>query len=187
MALSCQLVAGEGLAEAHLGVPEEARDGVHVFGPDGVVVGVGLFDGGVLLAAHGEGEVVGAGELGAGAEFGDGGADVRLGAAHPLAGRDFEALLAKALADLVVGEGCAIRPDRQLVDEDGVVLDRGGLELLGDAGFDVARGLADLEEAGVGVVVDGVGVDAQGAGAWGEELFGRFSHRRRPLGGLGSQ
>jgi hypothetical protein len=29
-----QLVGGEGLAEAHLGVPQKARHGVHVLGPD---------------------------------------------------------------------------------------------------------------------------------------------------------
>ena len=49
-----ELVGGEGLAEAHLRVPEEARDGVHILLPDGVEVGVGLVHGLGLLPAHRE-------------------------------------------------------------------------------------------------------------------------------------
>ena len=49
------------------------------------------------------------------------------------------------------------------VELDAVVLDRSGLELFGDALADIAGGLANLEEAVVGGVGDGVGVDA-GAG-----------------------
>ncbi len=61
-----ELIGGEGLAEAHLRVPQEARDGVHILRPDGVEVGVRLFDGlGLLLGAHRESLVVRAGELSA--------------------------------------------------------------------------------------------------------------------------
>ena len=47
------------------------------------------------------------------------------------------------------------------VQLDGVVLDGGGLELLGDALLHVARRLPDLEQTRVRLVVDGVGVDAR--------------------------
>ena len=57
-----ELVGGEGLAEAHLRVPQEARDGVHVLLPDRVEVGVRLVHGLGLLAAHRERLVMGAGE-----------------------------------------------------------------------------------------------------------------------------
>ena len=57
-----ELVGGEGLAEAHLRVPEEARDGVHVLLPDRVEVGVRLVHGLGLLPAHREGLVMRAGE-----------------------------------------------------------------------------------------------------------------------------
>ncbi len=54
-----QLVAGEGLAETHLGVPEEARHGLGVLGPAGLVVVVGDFHRLGLLAPHREGFVPG--------------------------------------------------------------------------------------------------------------------------------
>jgi hypothetical protein len=71
-----ELVGGEGLAEAHLRVPEEARDGVHVLLPDGVEVGVRLVHGLGLLAAHREGLVMRAGEPLAGAQLGEHGLHV---------------------------------------------------------------------------------------------------------------
>ena len=55
-----ELVGGEGFAEAHLGVPKESRNGVLVFIPDGVKVGVSFVDRFGLFAAHGEGGVMGA-------------------------------------------------------------------------------------------------------------------------------
>ena len=58
-----ELIGGEGLAEAHLRVPQETRDGVHVLLPDRVEVGVGLVHGLGLLRAHRERLVVRAGEL----------------------------------------------------------------------------------------------------------------------------
>jgi hypothetical protein len=71
-----ELVGGEGLAEAHLGVPEEARHGVHVLLPDGVEVGVGLVHRLGLLGAHGEGLVVRAAEALAAAQLGQHGLHV---------------------------------------------------------------------------------------------------------------
>ena len=47
-----ELIGGERLAEAHLRVPQEARDGVHVLLPDRVEIGVGLVHGVALLGAH---------------------------------------------------------------------------------------------------------------------------------------
>jgi hypothetical protein len=79
-----ELVGGEGLAEAHLRVPEEARDGVHVLLPDGVEVGVRLFDRLGLLPPHRERLVMRAGEPLPGAQLGEHGFHIRDRAAHPL-------------------------------------------------------------------------------------------------------
>ena len=79
-----ELVGGEGLAEAHLRVPEEARDGVHVLLPDRVEVGVRLVHRLGLLAAHRERLVMRAGELLARPQLGEHGLDVGDRAAHPL-------------------------------------------------------------------------------------------------------
>ncbi len=50
--LPCELVGGEGFAEAHLRVPQETRDGVHVFLPARVEVGVRHLHRFGLFAAH---------------------------------------------------------------------------------------------------------------------------------------
>jgi hypothetical protein len=55
-------------------------------------------------------------------------------------------------AHLVVGEDRAVVALGGLVQLDGVVLDGGGLELLGDALLHVARGLPHLEETRVRLV-----------------------------------
>src|SRR4029079_15493450 len=47
-----ELVGGEGLAEAHFRVPEEARNSMHVLIPDGVEVRVRFLHGCMLLTAH---------------------------------------------------------------------------------------------------------------------------------------
>jgi hypothetical protein len=99
-----ELVGGEGLAEAHLGVPEEARDGVHVLLPDRVEVGVGLFHGLGLLGRIGEGLVVRAAEALAGAQLGEHGLHVGDRAAHPLQLGVLEALPGQRGAHLVVAE-----------------------------------------------------------------------------------
>ncbi len=173
-----QLVGGEGLAEAHLRVPEEARDGVHVLRPDRMEVVVRLVHGLGLLPAHREGLVMRAGELLAGAEFGEHGLHIGDRAAHPFQFGVLEALPDERRAHLVIGEERAIVTLGGLVQLDLVVLDGGGLELLGDALLHVARGLPHLEEALVRLVVNGVGVDARPGFRLGCEDFldGRFTH-----------
>src|SRR4051812_45465709 len=47
-----KLVGGERLAEAHLRVPKESRNGVHILLPDGVKVRVCFVDSLGLLLAH---------------------------------------------------------------------------------------------------------------------------------------
>ena len=61
-----------------------------------------------------------------------------------------------------------------------VVLDRGGLELLGDALLHVARGLPHLEQTLVRLVVNRVGVDARpGFRLWRKDfLDGGLIHLR---------
>ena len=60
-----------------------------------------------------------------------------------------------------------------------VVLDGGGLELLGDALLHVARRLPDLEETRVRLVVNGVGVDARpGFRLRRKDFLDGLTHRR---------
>ena len=83
-------------------------------------------------------------------------------------------------AHLVVGEDRAVVALGGLVELDRVVLDRGGLELLGDALLHIARGLPDLEQTRVRLVVDRVGVDAQPGFRLGrEDLLDGLTHRHR--------
>ena len=79
-----QLVGGEGLPKAHLGVPQEPWYRVRVLGPDGLVVALGLIDGADLLRAHRERLVMGAAELHARTQLNDRRTDIVRGAAHPL-------------------------------------------------------------------------------------------------------
>ena len=79
-----ELVGGEGLAEAHLRVPQEARDRTRIFFPDGVVIGKSLFDSTGLLGAHREGLVALARVLHPGAQFRDSSEHISRLAAHPL-------------------------------------------------------------------------------------------------------
>ena len=175
-----ELVGGEGLAEAHLRVPQEARDGVHILLPDGVEVGVRLVHRLGLLPAHREGLVMRAGEPLARAQLGEHGLHVLDRAAHPLQFGVLEALLGERRAHLVVGEDGAVVALGGLVQLDRVVLDGGGLELLGDALLHVARGLPHLEETLVRLVGDGVGVDARPGFRLGREDFlDGLTHLRR--------
>ncbi|OQA29695.1 MAG: hypothetical protein BWY59_00135 [Verrucomicrobia bacterium ADurb.Bin345] len=181
-----ELVGGEGFAEAHLRVPQEARHRVHVLLPDGVEIGVGFLDGRALLGAHRKRLVVRAGEIPAGAQFGEDSLHVLERAAHPLQLRVFETFPDERGADLVVGEERAVVALGGFVELDGVVLDRGRLELLGDALLHVARGLPDFEQPGVRRVGDRVSVDARPRLRLGREdlLDGRLIHRRPHLRGF---
>jgi hypothetical protein len=80
----CELVGGEGLPEAHLGVPQEPRHRLGILGPDRLVVALGLVHGAGLLRAHRERLVVGATKFHAGAKLSDRRAHIVRGAAHPL-------------------------------------------------------------------------------------------------------
>ena len=104
--------------------------------------------------------MVRAGEGLAGAQFREHRLHVCQRAAHPFQFRVGEFLFDERGAQVVVGEGCAVGALGDFVQLDFVILDVGGLELLGDALFHVARGLADLEQARVRRVGYRVGVDA---------------------------
>ena len=81
----------------------------------------------------------------------------------------------------MIGEGGAVIALGQLVQLDFVILDVGGLELLGDALLHVARGLADLEQAHVRRVGNRVGVDARTRRRFRrQDFFDGFTHRFRP-------
>jgi hypothetical protein len=176
-----ELVGGEGLAKAHLGVPKEARHGVHILLPDGMEVGVRLVYGLGLLAAHGEGRMMRAGEVLARAQLGEHGFYVRHRAAHPFQFDLLESLVRECGAHLVVAEEGSVLPHGGRVEFDTVVLDGGGLELFFDALLYVAGGLAHLEQSLVCFVVNRVGVDARlGFRLGGEDFLDGFSHHALP-------
>ena len=79
-----ELIAGEGLAKAHFGVPEKARDGVPIFGPARLVIAKGSLYRLGLLAAHPEGFIMSARAFLAGAQLGQNGLQIGERAAHPL-------------------------------------------------------------------------------------------------------
>lgn len=176
-----ELIGGEGLAEAHLRVPQEARDGVHVLLPDGVEVAVSLFHGGALLGAHRERLGVRAGELLPGAQLGEDGLQVLDRAAHPFQFGVLETLLGEGGPYIVVGKHRAVVALGILIEFDLVVLDRGGLELLGDALPHVPRGLAHLKQTLVRLIGNRVGVDAGPSLRLRRKDFldGGLTHRRR--------
>ena len=96
-----------------------------------------------------------------GAQFGEHGLHVLDRAAHPFQFGVLEALPDECRAHLVVAEDGAVVALGGFVQFDLVVLDGGGLDLLGDALLHVARRLPDLEKTLVRLVVDRVGVDAR--------------------------
>ena len=130
-----------------------------------------MFTASACSRAHRERLVMRAGEALAGAQLGEHGLHVRDRAAHPLQFGVLETLSDERRAHLVVAEDGAVVALGGLVQFDRVVLDGGGLELLGDALLHVARGLAHLEETRVRLVVDGVGVDARPGFRLGREDF----------------
>jgi hypothetical protein len=164
-----KLVAGEGLAEAHFRVPEETRNGGGVLPPAGLVIGIGLFDRSRLLVARREILVMGAGELLAGAQFGQHGFHIGDGALHPFELRVGKALALQGFAHGMIGDDAAVIAFGAFVQLDGVVGDGSGLELLGHALLHVARRLADFEQPLMRVGGNGIGIDAR-ARFW---LWGR--------------
>ena len=121
-----------------------------------------------------------------GAERDEHGLQVLEGATHPFQFGVLETFLDERGAHLMVGEGRAVVALGDLVQLDVVILDVGGLELLGDALLHVARGLAHLEQARVRLVVNRVGVDARpGFRLRRKDFFDGLTHRfgPRPLGG----
>ena len=159
-----QLVGGEGLAEAHLRVPQKARRGSRVFRPDRAVIRQGLVHRLGLLPAHREVFVMRAGVPLAGAQFQQRGFDVLDRAAHPFQHHILEAFPLQRGADLVVAEQAAVVALRRLVQFNPVIPDGGGLELFGHSLLHVAGGLADLEQTRVLGIGDRVGVDAKPCG-----------------------
>jgi hypothetical protein len=100
-------------------------------------------------------------ELLAGAEFGKDGLHVLDRAAHPLQLDVLEALLDEGRAHVVIGDDRAVVALDGFVQHDGVVLDGGGLDLLGDPLLHVAGCLADLEEPFMRLVGNRIGIDAR--------------------------
>ena len=134
-----------------------------------------------LLAAHRERLMMRAGERLPGAQFGQHRLHVLHPATHPLQFSVLKALLHQGRAHVVVSEDRAVFALCGLVQLDGVVLDGGGLELLVDALFHVARCLSYLEETLVRLVANRVGVDARARRRLGgEDLLDRLTHRPRP-------
>ena len=95
------------------------------------------------------------------AQFGEHGLQVLEGAAHPFQFGVRELLPDECRAHLVVAEDGAVVALGGFVQFDLVVLDGGGLELLGDALLHIARRLPNLEETLVRLVVDRIGIDAR--------------------------
>ena len=82
-------------------------------------------------------------------------------AAHPFQFGVLELLPDECCAHLVVAEDGSVVALGGFVQLDLVVLDSGGLELLGDALLHIARRLPNLEKALVRLVVNRIGVDAR--------------------------
>ena len=140
-----KLVGRERLPEPHLGVPQEARDGVQVLAPDGMEVGVRLVDRCALLRPHRERRVVRPGKLLAGAQLRDRRQDVVDTTPDPLAGRTVEPFVGKSPSHVMVREGRSVRPFRQLVHMDLEVRDCCRLELFLNPCLGVLRRLADFQ------------------------------------------
>ena len=102
-----------------------------------------------------------AGELLSRAQFGEYSLYVLDRAAHPFQFGVLEFLPDECRAHLVVAKDGAVVALGGFVQFDLVVLDGGGLELLGDALLYVARRLPNLEKALVRLVVNRIGVDAR--------------------------
>ena len=151
-----ELIGGEGFAKTHLGIPQKAGSRfVFLIPPDGIEVVKSLFHRFSLFPPHPKLLMVRAGEGLAGSQLREHSLHIRQCAAHPFQFRVSEFLFDERGAHFMIGEGLAV------VQFDFVILDVGGLELLGHALFHIARGLADLKQARVRLIVNRVGVDAR--------------------------
>ena len=115
----------------------------------------------------------------AGAQLGEHGLHILDRAAHPFQFGVLELLPDERRANLVVAEDGSVVALSGFVHFDGEVLDGGGLELLGDALFHIARCLPNLEKTLVRLIVYRIGVNA-----WPcyrlrcEDLFDGLTHRQ---------
>ena len=172
-----QLVGGEGLAKAHLRVPQKTRNGILVFGPDRVVVVGSLGYGIKLLAAHRKGFVMRTREYLAGAQLGEHGLNLLDRATHPLQLDVLETLPHERRAHIVIAEQGAVVALCGFVQLYAIVLDSGRLHLLRDALLHIARGLPHLEQTLVRRVINRVGVDAWAGFRLGcEDFLDGFAH-----------
>ena len=178
-----ELVRREGLAEAHLGVPEELGGAVRGLAVKEAEVPLGLLDGRELLWAHGEGVWTSPDRLGAVAHGAVGHLDVPDGTGEPLGELAGVVTLAtdphlvhEHPMHLVVHEGGAVGAHGRSRELHVVGLDAGlerGIVLV-HALLDGAAGVAHLEEAGeLGVAGLAVGVDDRlGARTPGKQVGG---------------
>nr|WP_241209515.1 hypothetical protein [Melaminivora alkalimesophila] len=137
-----------------------------------------------LLVAHREALVVRAAQGAAAAQLGQRGLHVRQRAAHPFELRPLTAPTLKGGAQFVVSDHAAIGTLGGFIHFDAEIGDCRRAQLLGHALAHVARGLTDFQQAGVGIVGNGVGVQAgAGCGLRGQEDVDRRSihqHLHRP-------
>ena len=103
-----EFIAGEGLAETHLRIPEEARDCGFILLPAGMIVGVGLFHRLRLFLARREILMVGAGELLPRAQLGQRGFHIRDCAGHPFELGIGETLPPQSVANSMIGDDGAV-------------------------------------------------------------------------------
>ena len=95
-----------------------------------------------LLPSHWESFRMRTAKLLTRAQFGESSFYIFERAAHPFQFSVLEALFNEDGAHFVIGEDCAIVTLGGLIEFNGVVLDVGGFELLGDTLFHIAHGLA---------------------------------------------
>lgn len=149
---------------------------------------MGLVHGGALFVAHGEVLVARAGDFPPRAERNEHRLEVLDRAAHPFQFGIREAFPDKGGAYLMIGERRAVVALGHLIQHDGVVLDVGGLELLGDALFHVAGGLPHLEKSRVRLIVNRIGVDARTRLRLRcQDFLDALTHRVPPMGLKGSR
>ena len=144
-----ELIGGESLPEAHLGVPEEVRGLVRPLVLEAGEISGRLLDSGGLLRPHLEilrAVVVIVDAL---ADGQDGSENIIDFALEPFTGRITETPLPQVTMDIVVGERATIAPHGAFLEQDLVRQFTWSLRrvLLRDSSFDIAGSESDLEEA----------------------------------------